>query len=124
MVLTRRKLLSMLFSVGAISQIPKLKTESLFTTSPPKGIDFVLRNSPTSRKYLVETMPGGAALLDYNNDGLPGIFLINAGARLRPAAEARAFRSEQFFLLESAIAPEPRWYIFGCHGAGGVAECR
>jgi enediyne biosynthesis protein E4 len=77
--MTRRDLLSLFFSLGAISQIPKLKAESLFKPSPPKGIDFVLRNSPTSRKYLIETMPGGVALLDYNNDGLLDIFLVNAG---------------------------------------------
>ena len=50
-----------------------------FDVRSPKGIDFVLRNSPTSRKYLIETMPGGVALLDYNNDGLLDIFLVNAG---------------------------------------------
>jgi enediyne biosynthesis protein E4 len=69
----------MFFFLGAISQLPKLKAESLFKVSPPKGIDFVLRNSPTSRKYLIETMPGGLALFDYNNDGLLDIFLVNAG---------------------------------------------
>jgi hypothetical protein len=69
----------MFFFLGAISQLPKLKAESLFKVSPPKGIDFVLRNSPTSRKYLIETMPGGVALFDYNNDGLLDIFLVNAG---------------------------------------------
>src|ERR1700761_18353 len=50
-----------------------------FQLTPLHGIDFILRNSPTSRKYLIETMPGGVALLDYNNDGLLDIFLVNAG---------------------------------------------
>lgn len=77
--MTRRDLLSWFFSLGAISQATKLKAESLFRSGPPQGIDFVLRNSPTSRKYLIETMPGGVALIDYNNDGLPDIFLVNAG---------------------------------------------
>ena len=45
----------------------------------PVGVDFVHRNSPTSQKYLIETMGGGVALLDYNNDGLLDIFLVNSG---------------------------------------------
>jgi enediyne biosynthesis protein E4 len=43
------------------------------------GIDFILQNSPTPRKFLIETMPGGIALFDYNNDGLLDIFLVNGG---------------------------------------------
>jgi enediyne biosynthesis protein E4 len=77
--MTRRDLLSLLFSIGAISFVPKLSAEPRFQVSPLKGVDFLLRNSPTSRKYLIETMPGGVALLDYNNDGLLDIFLVNAG---------------------------------------------
>jgi hypothetical protein len=42
-------------------------------------VDFIHRNSPTSQKYLIETMGGGVALLDYNNDGLLDIFLVNSG---------------------------------------------
>jgi hypothetical protein len=44
-----------------------------------RGLDFTLHNSPTSQKYLIETMPGGVALFDYNNDGLLDIFLLNGG---------------------------------------------
>lgn len=44
-------------------------------------ITFVNHNSPTSEKYLIESMAGGAALIDYDNDGWQDIFLVN-GARL------------------------------------------
>jgi enediyne biosynthesis protein E4 len=50
----------------------------------PRGLDFILQNSPTPQKYLIETMPGGIALLDYNNDGLLDIFLVNGGHVVGP----------------------------------------
>ena len=75
----RSLLLSLLVSLCTIAQIAKLSREPQFDVIPLKGVDFTLRNSPTPRKYLIETMPGGAALLDYNNDGLLDIFLVNAG---------------------------------------------
>jgi hypothetical protein len=52
---------------------------SIFQTKAPRGLDFVLQNSPTTQRYLIETMPGGVALFDYNNDGLLDIFLVNGG---------------------------------------------
>lgn len=57
----------------------------VFDVILPKGLDFVLENSPTPAKYLIETMPGGVALLDYNNDGLLDIFLVNGGLVTNPA---------------------------------------
>ncbi len=50
-----------------------------FEVKPLRGFDFTLQNSPTPQKYLIETMPGGVALLDYNNDGLLDIFVVNGG---------------------------------------------
>src|SRR5216683_959404 len=52
---------------------------SLLEVKLPRGIDFILQNSPTPQQYLIETMPGGVALFDYNNDGLLDIFLVNGG---------------------------------------------
>ena len=56
----------------------------LFEVNTPRGIAFTLQNSPTTLKYLIETMPGGVALLDYNNDGLLDIFVVNGGHVNRP----------------------------------------
>ena len=56
----------------------------ILTVRQPRGIDFTLENSPTPLKYLIETMPGGVALLDYNNDGLLDIFLVNGGRIASP----------------------------------------
>lgn len=41
------------------------------------GVPFVLENCPTAWKYMIETMPGGVAVFDYNGDGRPDIFFSN-----------------------------------------------
>jgi enediyne biosynthesis protein E4 len=73
----------------------------------PTGLDFTHRNSPTTQKYLIETMGGGVALLDYNNDGLLDIFFVNSGkledsmkppanfSRREPAFWNRLYRQNQ-----------------------------
>ena len=45
------------------------------------GINFRQAASATSEKYLIETMGGGVAILDYDNDGRMDLFFTN-GARL------------------------------------------
>jgi hypothetical protein len=44
------------------------------------GIDFVLHNSPTPEKHMIETMAGGVAVFDYDGDGRPDIFFTNGAA--------------------------------------------
>src|ERR1700719_2742019 len=67
---TRRNFLSFV-ALGAAAPI--------FDVKPLRGLDFILQNSPTPRKFLIETMAGGVALFDYNNDGLLDIFMVNGG---------------------------------------------
>src|SRR5712692_3394803 len=45
-------------------------------------IDFKHQGSPTSQKYLLETMGGGVAIFDYDNDGRMDLFFTN-GALLK-----------------------------------------
>jgi len=63
------------------------------------GLNFVLENNPTPEKHLIEAMPGGIAVFDYNGDGRPDIYFTN-GASL-PSLEKddpkffnRLFRNE------------------------------
>jgi hypothetical protein len=65
-------------------QAPQLAsaTDEAFTDITRRlGIDFRLENSRTSQKYLPETMCGGVAVFDYDNDGRLDIFFTN-GARI------------------------------------------
>lgn len=49
----------------------------LLAVTRPASLDFLHQNSPTPEKYLLETMGGGVALFDSNNDGLLDIFFVN-----------------------------------------------
>jgi enediyne biosynthesis protein E4 len=66
---------------------------TIFQPDAPHAVDFVLLNSPTPQKYLIETMGGGVAILDYNNDGLPDLFFVNGG-RIISGPPERFARSE------------------------------
>jgi hypothetical protein len=62
------------------------------------GIDFVHAQSPTTQKYLIETMGGGVALLDADGDGRLDVFFTN-GAELSdpmPAGARPAKSSDRF----------------------------
>lgn len=48
------------------------------------GLAFRFNNSPTRLKYLIETMGGGVAVFDFDNDGWADIFLVNGAALKNP----------------------------------------
>ncbi len=48
------------------------------------GVAFRLLSSRTPQKYLIETMPGGVAMLDYDKDGREDLFFVNGAALKSP----------------------------------------
>jgi hypothetical protein len=70
---------TLLASLSFASDRSKPVTYSDVTLS--SGIHFKNNNSATPEKYLIETMTGGIAIFDYDNDGWPDVFLVN-GAKI------------------------------------------
>jgi enediyne biosynthesis protein E4 len=64
------------FGTPVADRRPRFSDESV-----KSGIEFRADGSPTSRKYLLETMVGGVAVLDYDGDGRLDVFFVN-GAKL------------------------------------------
>jgi len=70
---------------------PQAKSPVLFgDVRTSSKIDFKHFGSPTSKKFLLETMGAGVAMFDYNNDGRMDLFFTN-GALLREEIPADAF---------------------------------
>ena len=79
--------------------------------SRESGIGFRHHASPTPEKHLVETMGGGVALVDFDNDGFLDIFFVNGGAfsnadrgesveRSQPELHDRLYRSRKGLKFE------------------------
>src|SRR5450631_3316654 len=45
--------------------------------SARSGIAFVLHNAASPERHQIETMAGGVAVFDYDNDGYPDIYFAN-----------------------------------------------
>jgi hypothetical protein len=70
---------------------------------------FILRNSPTPARHQIETMPGGLAVLDFDNDGRLDLYFVNAALSPsldRPDASFsnRLFRNLGNFRFEDVTA--------------------
>ena len=92
--------LSLAFTVPAIAQTEPTsgaKSNSISTPAQPvpgagrfvdittkSHVSFAGQASHTSKKYLLETMGSGVALLDYDNDGLLDIFFVNGAPLADP----------------------------------------
>jgi hypothetical protein len=95
---TRRDFLESLAAMGLVLPLPLLQAATspapVFDVKHARGLDFKHVNSPTPQKYLIETMGGGVALLDYNNDGLLDIFLVNSGDLTNPMHPPEKFNRQ------------------------------
>jgi hypothetical protein len=67
-------------AAGGVSTAPSPEVQFTDATKAA-GIAFTHANSATPSKYLVETMGGGVALFDYDNDGRLDVFFTN-GAKI------------------------------------------
>jgi len=74
-MISRTAVLVSIFVAASVSwgQAPSVFTDVTAST----GIDFVQRSSP-EKKYIVESMAGGVALLDFDNDGKLDIYFVNS----------------------------------------------
>ena len=69
----------------------------LVDVTADSGIDFRHENSPTTQKYLIETMGGGVAVLDYDNDGWLDLFFTNGAPLSDPMPpDARPRKTDRF----------------------------
>jgi hypothetical protein len=50
---------------------------ALHDVGSASGVSFILENHPTPAKRLIETMAGGLAAFDYNDDGLTDLYFTN-----------------------------------------------
>ena len=67
-------------ALGLGQTAPPSAAISLRDVAPSSGITLRLENHPTPAKRLIETMTGGLAAFDYDNDGLTDLFFTNGAA--------------------------------------------
>lgn len=105
---------------SAQDAVPQLQN-----VQPSSGLDFVLAHAPTPAKRLFETMPGGLAAFDYDNDGKVDLFFANGNAtpalpKAGPAFYNRLYRNTGAFTFEDVTeqaALAGRGYAMGAAAA-------
>ena len=69
------------------------------------GISFVLKNAASPEKHQIETMAGGVAVFDYDNDGYPDIYFTNGAEqpsleKTGPQYRNRLYRNKHDWTFE------------------------
>src|SRR5262252_6806626 len=73
---------AMIVAAGWLASAPAAPEPIAFEdVAPRSGIDFVLRNAATGDRRQIETMVGGVAVFDYNNDGWPDLYFVNGATQ-------------------------------------------
>ena len=83
---------------SANTVVPSASAIQFENVIEPSQLKFKLKNSVSPQHYTFETMTGGVALFDYNNDGLLDIFFTNGAAipsleKSDPSYSNRLFRN-------------------------------
>ena len=73
-------------SLATVAQVPDVQFTDITAQS---HIDFTQENSATSNKYLIETMGGGVAVFDYDNDGRLDIFFTSGALISDPMPDGK-----------------------------------
>ena len=91
-----------IFGIGAVALLPAVVWIASGQNTPSpirfvyRPIDFRLENSETPERHAPETMAGGVAIFDYNNDGHLDIFFTN-GADIRTLHKTAPKYSDRLF---------------------------
>jgi len=64
----------------AVATSPASATLAFENVAPACGIDFILRNDASGRKYQVETVLGGLGVIDFDQDGWPDLYCVNGAS--------------------------------------------
>ncbi len=72
-------LLALAACAGFIKRPASAATDIFTDVTAQAGIRWRHVSGESSEKYLVETMGGGVAFVDFNRDGLPGLFFVTGG---------------------------------------------
>jgi len=82
--ISRRELLKWLGSTVTLSQLPAWpatdKSVAFVDIAQSAGITFKHENAASTEKFLIETMGAGCGWIDYDQDGLLDLYLVNSAA--------------------------------------------